>query len=49
MARRRIKGVLKDYHVPGSTKHGYRSVWDMGSAADHKKRTRITGINRPSV
>ena len=45
---RRIEGVLKKYHISGSGKMGYRSVWDMGHAADYKKRTRITGINRPS-
>lgn len=45
---RKIQGVLKKYHVPGSGKMGYRPVWEMGRAADCKKRTRMTGINRPS-
>lgn len=45
---KRIQGVLKDYNTPGTGKFGYRPVWDMGRAADYKKRTRITGINRPS-
>lgn len=46
---KRIQGVIKEYHVPGSTSLGYRPVWEMGRAADYKKRTRITGINRPST
>lgn len=46
---KRIQGVVKDYRIPGATKSGYRPVWEMGPAAEHKKRTRITGINRPST
>ncbi|AGL01497.1 hypothetical protein Desgi_2058 [Desulfoscipio gibsoniae DSM 7213] len=40
---KRVAGLL----AKNST--GYRPVWDMGRAADIKKRQRITGINRPST
>jgi hypothetical protein len=40
---RRIKGIKAD-NLPG-----YRPVWDMGKAADIKKRQKIRGINRPST
>lgn len=39
---RRIKGLAGNIT-------GYRPVWDMGKAADLKKRQRIKGINRPST
>lgn len=49
MIRRRIQGVIRRYRIPGSTSTGYRPVWDMGYAAEYKKRTRISGVNRPST
>ena len=29
--------------------YGYRPVWEMGRAADAKKRQRLKGVNRPST
>lgn len=49
MARKVIKGVSNKYFVPGSSSRGYRPVWDAGPASYHKRLTKITGINRPSV
>ncbi len=49
MNRRRIQGVVRRYRIPGTTSTGYRPVWDMGGAAENKKRSRLVGVNRPST
>lgn len=46
---RQIKGVIKSYQVPGSSKKGYRPVWEMGRAAYRKRLQRTTDDNRPSI
>gem|GEM_PF-1109480 len=49
MARKVIKGVVRNYFVPGSSSGGYRPVWDSGPASYRKRLTKITGINRPGT
>jgi len=49
VSRKRVYGVLAKYRVPGSTGEGYRPVWDMGRAAEDKKRTRRRGMSRPGT
>jgi len=44
-----IKGIVKGCKVPGSSKSGYRPVWDMGKAAINKKRSKTSGPDRPST
>ncbi len=44
---KKIKGILKDIHA-GTEKTGYQPVWEIGKAGDNKKRSRMTGVNRPS-
>ncbi|WP_257720092.1 hypothetical protein [Desulfotruncus alcoholivorax] len=40
---KKIKGLsARNYY-------GYRPVWEMGGAADAKKRQRIRGVDRPST
>jgi len=42
---RRIKAMVRrDRHD-----EGYRDVWRQGPAAEHKKRQRLFGRNRPST
>ncbi len=40
---KRVMGLLANKDT------GYRQVWNMGKAADMKKRQRIHGVNRPST
>lgn len=40
---KRIAGLL------AKNTTGYRPVWDMGRAADMKKRQKLRGVNRPST
>ncbi|HHU85242.1 MAG TPA: hypothetical protein GXZ25_00325 [Peptococcaceae bacterium] len=46
---RKVKGIPKKCGVPGSTRTGYRNTWDLGKAAEYKKRWRAGGVNRPST
>lgn len=46
---KRVKGVFKGCEVPLTTKTGYKDTWDMGKAANSKKRWRLTRPDRPSV
>jgi len=48
-SRTRIAGVLKDYNEGIAPARAYRKPWEVGRAADNKKHSRITGINRPST
>ena len=43
------KGSLKGCGVPEPSKKGYRDTWDMGRASNNKKRSRLSGPNRPST
>lgn len=47
--RKRVYGVVARYRVPGSMEGGYRPVWEVGRAAEAKRKTRRRGINRPST
>ncbi len=40
---KQVRGIL----AKNST--GYRQVWDMGKAANMKKRQKISGVNQPST
>lgn len=46
---KKVKGVLKGCTVPPAGKTGYKDTWDMGKAANDKKRWRLTHPDRPSV
>lgn len=46
---KRIKGIIKGCQVPDTSKTGYRDVWNMGRAADTKKKWKVQGTNRPSI
>lgn len=46
---KRVKGVLKGRSVPSHAKMGYKETWDMGRAANSKKRWKLTPPDRPSV
>jgi hypothetical protein len=46
---KRVKGTLKGCEVPSTAKMGYKETWDMGKAANSKKRSKLTPPDRPSV
>ena len=46
---KRVKGILKACEVPTTAKMGYKDTWDMGKAANSKKRWRLTPPDKPSV
>ncbi len=47
---KKVKGVLKSCgDVPGSSKLGYRDLWDTGRASVSKRKQKVTGPNRPSI
>ncbi len=47
--RKQVYGVVARYRVSGSTEGGYRPVWEVGRAAEAKRKTRRRGINRPGT
>jgi hypothetical protein len=46
---KRVKGILKGCKLPSTAKMGYKDTWDMGQAANAKKRWKLTPPDRPSV
>ena len=46
---KQVKGVVRNYQVPGSDMQGYRPVWEMGRTSYCKRRQRVNGVNRPST
>jgi hypothetical protein len=45
---KRIKGISKGCEVPSTAKMGYKETWDMGKAANSKKRSKLILPDRPS-
>ncbi|KAF1084706.1 hypothetical protein SPSYN_02488 [Sporotomaculum syntrophicum] len=39
---KQVRGIL-------AKNTGYRQVWDMGKAANMKKKQKISGVNQPST
>lgn len=46
---KKARGILKGCEVPPAAKMGYKDTWDMGKAANAKKRWRLTPPDRPGV
>lgn len=44
-----IKGISKQCARNDTAKNGYQELWDTGRASRKKMKSKITGINRPSV
>ena len=47
--KKKIKGFLKSCGSNDTAKNGYQELWDTGMASNKKMKSKITGINRPSV
>lgn len=46
---RKIKGFIKCCEGSGTSKTGYQELWQTGRAHNKKMKSKIRGVNRPSV
>jgi hypothetical protein len=46
---KRIKGIIKRCEIPETAKMGYKDTWDMGNAANSKKRWRLSPPDKPNT
>jgi hypothetical protein len=46
---KKVKGIPKKCGVPGTARTGYRDTWDLGKAAENKRKWKVGGINRPGT
>ncbi|BAF59174.1 MAG: hypothetical protein HPY89_06375 [Pelotomaculum sp.] len=46
---KKVKGTVKRCGIAGTTRNGYRAVWDMGKASGAKKMGKVSGPDRPST